>query len=292
MSTRVKTSQHIQLRGRTGGIVPVLLALLFAGGATAFLGRATVDARFERDISRIVYNDNLELLQDLRQHADAAEDSLLTLLESPTDSEPPGAIIISITDNRLWYRVNDSVVFETRVATGSGKVLEKGPGGSRWKFETPRGRLQVRGKEEDPAWVPPDWHFVEEAQKRGLQLTKLNRGESIDAGDGSIITVSGSDVVRRSADGSVTPLDGGGESGREIVVNGQLIVPPYGTNQRRYKGVLGGHRLLMGNGYSIHGTNVPTSIGQSVSHGCVRLLNEDIAHLYQIVPVGTPVYIY
>jgi hypothetical protein len=290
MSTRVKTSQHIQLKGRKGAIIPVLLALLFAGGATAFLGSATVDARFERDISRIVFNDNLELLQDLRQHANAAEDSLLALLESPTDSEPPGAIIISITDNRLWYRVNDSVVFETRVATGSGKVLEKGPGGSRWKFETPRGRLQVRGKEEDPAWVPPDWHFVEQAAKRGLRLTKLNRGESIDAGNGSVITVSGSDVVRKNADGSVTPLEA--EDGREIVVNGQLIVPPFGTNQRRYKGVLGTHRLLLGNGYAIHGTNVPQSIGQSVSHGCVRLLNEDIAHLYQIVPVGTPVYIY
>jgi hypothetical protein len=290
MSTRVNISQRKRLVGRRGVIIPILLALLFAGGATAFLGTAAVDARFERDISRIVYNDNLELLQDLRQHANAAEDSLLALLESPTDSEPAGAIIISITDNRLWYRVNDSVVFEARVATGSGKVLEKGPGGSRWKFETPRGRLQVRGKEEDPAWVPPDWHFVEQAAKRGLRLTKLNRGESIDAGNGSVITVSGSDVVRRNSDGSVTPLEA--EDGREIVVNGQLIVPPYGTNQRRYKGVLGTHRLLLGNGYAIHGTNVPQSIGQSVSHGCVRLLNEDIAHLYQIVPVGTPVYIY
>jgi lipoprotein-anchoring transpeptidase ErfK/SrfK len=278
------------LNARRGVIIPVLLALLFAGGATAFMGSATVDARFERDISRIVFNDNLELLQDLRQHADAAEDSLLALLETPADTEPTGAIIISITDNRLWYRVNDSVVFETRVATGSGKVLQKGPGGSSWKFETPRGRLQVRGKEEDPAWVPPDWHFVEQAEKRGLRLTKLNRGESIDAGNGSVITVSGSDVVRKNADGTVTPLEA--EDGREIVVNGQLVMPPYGTNQRRYKGVLGTHRLLLGNGYAIHGTNVPQSIGQSVSHGCVRLLNEDIAHLYQIVPVGTPVYIY
>jgi lipoprotein-anchoring transpeptidase ErfK/SrfK len=286
----VNISQRKHLNGRRGAIIPILLALLFAGGATAFLGTAAVDARFERDISRIVYNDNLELLQDLRQHADAAEDSLLALLESPVDTEPSGAIIISITDNKLWYRVKDSVVFETRVATGSGKVLEKGPGGSRWKFETPRGRLQVKGKEEDPAWVPPDWHFVEQAEKRGLRLTKLNRGESIDAGNGSTITVSGSDVVRRNSDGSTTPLEA--EDGREIVVNGQIIVPPYGTNQRRYKGVLGTHRLLLGNGYSIHGTNVPQSIGQSVSHGCVRLLNEDIAHLYQIVPVGTPVYIY
>lgn len=291
MSVTVNIEQQKNLRAnRRGAVVAVLLALLFAGGATAFMGTRIVDARFERDISRIVYNDNLELLQDLREHANAAEDSLLALLETPTDTEPAGAIIISITDNKLWYRVRDTVVFEARVATGSGKVLEKGPGGSRWKFETPRGRLTVRAKEEDPAWVPPDWHFVEQAEKRGLRLTKLSRGQSIDAGNGSVITVSGSDVVRRGSDGSVTPLEV--EDGREIVVNGQLIVPPFGTNQRRYKGVLGTHRLVLGNGYAIHGTNVPTSIGQSVSHGCVRLLNEDIAHLYSIVPVGTPVYIY
>lgn len=275
---------------RSGSVLVVLLAIIIAGGATGLVGARTVSARFERDVSRIVYNDNLELLQELRQHAGAAEDSLLALLETPTDTEPTGAIIISITDNRLWYRVHDSVVYETRVATGSGKVLQKGPGGSRWKFETPRGRLKVLSKDEDPAWVPPDWHFIEQAEKRGLRVTKLNRGESVDAGDGSEITVVGSDVVRRSSDGMVTPLDA--DDGREIVVNGQIIIPPFGTNQRRYKGVLGTHRLVMGNGYSIHGTNVPSSIGQSVSHGCVRLLNEDIAHLYQIVPVGTPVYIY
>ena len=267
-----------------------LLVLVVAGTTTALMGAATVDARFERDVSRIVFNDNLELLENMRRHAGAADDSLLALLEASDTLTPPGAIIISITDNRLWYRVSDSVVFETRVATGSGKVLEKGPGGSQWKFETPRGRLKVLAKEEDPAWVPPDWHFVEQAEKRGLRLTKLVRGESIDAGDGSKITVVGNDVVRRSRDGKVTPLEA--EDGREIVVDGQLVVPPYGTNQRRYKGVLGTHRLIMGNGYAIHGTNVPSSIGQSVSHGCVRLLNEDIAHLYEIVPVGTPVYIY
>ena len=267
-----------------------ILVLLVAAGTTGLLSAKTVNARFERDISRIVYNDNLELLERLREHAGAADDSLLALLDTPKDSVPTGAIVISITENKLWYRVHDSVVFETRVATGSGKVLEKGPGGSRWKFETPRGRLKVLDKEEDPAWVPPDWHFVEQAEKRGLRMTKLVRGQSIDTEDGGEITVVGSVVVRRTRDGKTETLDA--QDGREIVVDGQLIVPPFGTNQRRYKGVLGTHRLILGNGYAIHGTNVPTSIGQSVSHGCVRLLNEDIAHLYEIVPVGTPVYIY
>jgi len=279
-----------RMKHRHGSALGVLLVIVIAIGGTALMGAKTVDARFARDVSRIVFNDNLQLLEELRRHAGAADDSLLALLEEGPDTAPPGAIIISITDNRLWYRVKDSVVFETRVATGSGKVLEKGPGGSRWKFETPRGRLKVLGKEEDPAWVPPDWHFVEQAEKRRLRLTKLVRGQSIKASDGSEITVVGSDVVRRTRGGAVETLDA--SDGREIVVDDQLIVPPYGTNQRRYRGVLGTHRLILGNGYAIHGTNVPSSIGQSVSHGCVRLLNEDIAYLYEVVPVGTPVYIY
>ncbi|HUG53354.1 MAG TPA: L,D-transpeptidase, partial [Vicinamibacteria bacterium] len=56
--------------------------------------------------------------------------------------------------------------------------------------------------------------------------------------------------------------------------------------------VLGTHRLNIGNGYALHGTNRPETIGQAVSHGCIRLRNEDIGRLYEMVPVGTPVYIY
>lgn len=44
-------------------------------------------------------------------------------------------------------------------------------------------------------------------------------------------------------------------------------------------------------GYGIHGTDDPQSIGKAVSHGCVRLLNEDVIELYDIVPLGTGVNI-
>ena len=39
----------------------------------------------------------------------------------------------------------------------------------------------------------------------------------------------------------------------------------------------------------IHGTNNPMAIGMSVTHGCVRLYPEDIAALFPVVRVGTPV---
>ncbi|QFU15844.1 L,D-transpeptidase [Microvirga thermotolerans] len=43
--------------------------------------------------------------------------------------------------------------------------------------------------------------------------------------------------------------------------------------------------------FRIHGTNEPWSIGQQVSSGCIRMLNEDIVDLYERVPVGATVYV-
>jgi L,D-transpeptidase ErfK/SrfK len=44
-------------------------------------------------------------------------------------------------------------------------------------------------------------------------------------------------------------------------------------------------------GYGIHGTNDPSSIGKAVSHGCVRMYNRDVLQLAGIVPNGTRVII-
>jgi lipoprotein-anchoring transpeptidase ErfK/SrfK len=55
---------------------------------------------------------------------------------------------------------------------------------------------------------------------------------------------------------------------------------------------LGARALYLGNTlYRIHGTNQPSTIGQTVSSGCIRLLNEDIEDLYSRVTVGTRVVV-
>ena len=41
--------------------------------------------------------------------------------------------------------------------------------------------------------------------------------------------------------------------------------------------------------YAIHGTNKPVGVGMRVSHGCMHLYPEDIAQLYNMVPLGTEV---
>jgi lipoprotein-anchoring transpeptidase ErfK/SrfK len=55
---------------------------------------------------------------------------------------------------------------------------------------------------------------------------------------------------------------------------------------------LGARALYLGNTvYRIHGTNQPSTIGQSVSSGCIRLTNEDVEDLYGRVTVGTKVVV-
>jgi L,D-transpeptidase ErfK/SrfK len=44
-------------------------------------------------------------------------------------------------------------------------------------------------------------------------------------------------------------------------------------------------------GYLIHSTNKPLGVGMRVSHGCIRMLPDDIERLFPQLPVGTPVNI-
>ncbi len=57
---------------------------------------------------------------------------------------------------------------------------------------------------------------------------------------------------------------------------------------------LGAHAMrlgLPGGAYLIHGTNNPRAVGMAVTHGCIRMYPEDIAELFPMVKVGTPVYL-
>src|SRR3712207_4608232 len=163
---------------RSGGkIAWILIAsvLMVIAASTALLA-STAEVRYERDVTRMVFNDNVGVLEDIRKSLGMEKDSVQRQLaaspEAPRVDQP--YIVVSIEDHRLWYKQGDSVLFTTQVATGSGKILEK-EGGSHWKFETPRGRLIVQSKEEDPAWIPPDWHYVEQARKRGLGRSEERR---------------------------------------------------------------------------------------------------------------------
>ena len=281
-------SRILSYGGRT--VWMLITGFVIAAILSVMLLTKTAELRYQRDVNRMVYNDNLGVLSEIKTKLGMTGDSLRTLMtETAAEAANKPYLVVSMADHMLWYKQGKEVLFEAPVATGSGKELVGGSG--QWRFETPRGRLTVKGKDENPAWVPPDWHYVEQAHKKGLGIIHLDPGEAIPTGDGGVITTRNGEVVRRYGNGSAVSL-GGGVEGKEIVVNGNIVVPPYGTTARRYMGVLGTRRLELGDGYGIHGTDHPESIGRSVSHGCVRMRNEDIERLYPMVGIGTPVYIY
>lgn len=75
-------------------------------------------------------------------------------------------------------------------------------------------------------------------------------------------------------------------------------VPPPGSPERRQEGMLGTSAIYIGYELALHGTNNPELVldpnpdDRRVSHGCIRLTNEDARRLYHLVEVGTPVLIY
>jgi lipoprotein-anchoring transpeptidase ErfK/SrfK len=285
------TQRAVRFFGHGGGIAFFLIGGMLAVTALSSAVFAnTVKWRLHRDVDRLVLEDNEDILDAIQAGVADTEGALKRAEQSATPPRNAPYLVVSTGERKLWLKRGEEVLFTTEVATGSGKTLVKEGGGSTWRFETPRGRMSVVSKEKDPVWAPPDWHYVEQARKRGKGLVRLERGQGLRTADGSVVTVSGNEVVRRHPDGRQDVLEA--TDGREIVVDGKVLVPPLGTSQRRYEGVLGAYRLNIGNGYALHGTNRPETIGRAVSHGCVRLRNEDIEKLYGMVPVGTPVYIY
>jgi len=142
-------------------------------------------------------------------------------------------ILIDSGANRLLLKKGDSVLREAVVSCGSGSILEEPGGKRRWIFDTPRGEFTVKSKIVDPAWVKPDWAFIEEGKK-----------------------------------------------------------PPRDWRERIEPGVLGDYALGFGNGYFIHGTLYSRLLGRNVTHGCIRVGDEDLEVVFRHTQIGTKIYIY
>lgn len=204
--------------------------------------------------------------------------------------EPDGtralAVHISIETRTLRViAVSGDTLLEAPVAVGSGRTLRDGT--RTWTFRTPVGDTRVTGKQKQPIWVPPDWYYIELARDRGLRLERLAPDAPFDLGDGRTLQVRDGQVGLVDRDSLFRTLP----AGVDVILDRTVFIPPFGTAQRRIPGVLGPYRLLLGNGVGLHGTPYKDSIGQAVTHGCIRLHDEDITWLYEHVPVGSPVII-
>jgi len=152
----------------------------------------------------------------------------------------------------------------------------------------------------DP-WLPgagktltlPTQHVLPDAQRRGIviNLPELRlyyfpaqgapRSFPIGiGGEGKETPVGRTVIASKRMHPSWMPTKSEHEEDPELPVT----VPPGPDNP------MGDYALYLGwKGYAIHGTNNPYSIGRRDSHGCIRMYPEDIAALFGLVAVGTPV---
>ena len=236
----------------------------------------TIDRMIEQQIKRQVEELQKSMTQATSQVTNLQSEVASTEKQIEDLQDSDFVITVSTTENKVYARRNGELVFEAICSTGSNSTLRAE--GTTRVFRTPIGRFRIQSKEENPKWVPPDWHYIEEAQKNGMSIVRLQRGSSVGG-----LHVSGDNVY--SGD---YPLP----EGQVIVRNGAVIIPPIGTRQRQFPDVLGTHRLNLGDGYALHGTQAVSQLGRSVSHGCVRLHNDDIARLYSMAKEGDEVVIY
>jgi len=71
-----------------------------------------------------------------------------------------------------------------------------------------------------------------------------------------------------------------------------LPIPSANHSSRYEYGVLGDYAMSIGDGYLIHGTLYKRFLGMPVTHGCVRLNDEDLEAIYNTLSVGSKVYIF
>lgn len=148
---------------------------------------------------------------------------------------PPGTyLVVDTARNRLYVKRRHEILLDAVVSTGSGTVLDHPDEPERrWVFDTPRGTFAVQSKLVNPAWIKPDWAFLEE--------------------------------------------------GRAI---------PADAAERVETGILGEYAFGFGNGYFIHGTLYTRLLGRNVTHGCIRLNDDDLRAVNRLTDIGTPLIIF
>ncbi|MCC6243416.1 MAG: L,D-transpeptidase [Gemmatimonadaceae bacterium] len=194
-------------------------------------------------------------------------------------------IEISQATRTLWIIAGHDTLRTVPIAVASGNALHFA--GRRWRFDLPFGTRTVRAKRINPVWTPPDWHYAEAAKTHQLALRALPR-KGVRLRDGRRVVVQDS-LVGVITEGdpffNALPVD------EHVVFDDVLYIPPLASRNRRLLGALGSYALDMGDGFLLHGTPTAQSIGTATTHGCIRLGDDDLAWVFEQVPIGARVTI-
>lgn len=253
-----------------GMVTLLMLGVLLAAGLFVATSAMAVDARFDRRVAEMIYSRDQRSLSFVRekeaQLTQSVEQRERELARKEDELVPANQayLVVALAERQVFYIRGNDTIYRAPVAIGSGETLVIN--GVTKRFQTPRGKMSITHKELDPVWVPPNWHYVEYARRRGLGIVDMS---------------------------SASPNAlAGHPAGQVPVRGGKVIIPPWGSPQRQHRGVLGYAKLEMQDGYYFHGTDNEASVGTAASHGCLRMRRDDIKWMYENIPVGTQVYIY
>lgn len=201
-------------------------------------------------------------------------------------------ILISVEKRWLWLVQDKDTLMSVPVAVGMGEEFNFAS--RKWFFATPKGKHSIVEKVKDPVWTVPDWQYYEEASGKGLQVVHTKRDEKYPVHDDSYVKYL---EVRGDSLGWVNQNDVfyAPDGEHYIEYDGKVYIPPLSSAQRQIRDALGPRALHFDDdGDMIHGTNDfdANSIGRAVSHGCVRMDNDSLLKLYDLVPLRAPVYIF
>ena len=76
-----------------------------------------------------------------------------------------------------------------------------------------------------------------------------------------------------------------------FIEEGLPVPAPFAAERYEY-GVLGDYALSLGDGYLIHGTLYKRQLGLPVTHGCIRMNDEDLENVYYSLQIGSKVFIF
>ncbi|UCZ51550.1 L,D-transpeptidase [Bacillus shivajii] len=129
-------------------------------------------------------------------------------------------------------------------------------------------------KRQPEIWFPSDEHFSTNESVPPLQLIFYEEVMQLGLKVGENVVVT-------------YPVAAGEEPlpfSKSIVT--KKVVDPNGPDSP-----FGSRGIQLEDNYAIHGTNEPSSIGQRVTNGCLRLTNDEIENLYPFIPLNTPLIV-
>ena len=185
-----------------------------------------------------------------------------------------------------------AVKAETRAKAVQEKPAKKGSGSSRAENAALRARLQ--------GLMPQGRYIIVDTGANQLYLNEGRKNvltATVSCGSGSILTEPsgkrtwifetprGEFRVQSKKENPtwVKPDWAFVEEGEDI---------PKNISERFEEGVLGAYALGIGNGYFIHGTLYKRMLGRNVTHGCIRVGDDDLKEVYEYVSLGTRVIIF